>query len=140
MNALIRCSVLLVASIAFADEPDAGLSRSADGGVVSESLRLPFTPYSIKKILASHHQDIQNCYEETLAGRQKVIEGMLTAAFSIQPDGTVKKARVLKKGTTLRDAKLHDCVVSVLSGINFPKPPDHREHPIEYPMNLKAIR
>jgi hypothetical protein len=31
-------------------------------------------------------------------------------------------------------------VVSVLSGINFPKPPDHREHPIEYPMNLKAIR
>lgn len=140
MNALIRCGVLFAASIAFADDPDAGPNPSADAGVGSESSNLPFTPYSIKKILASHHQDIQNCYEETLAGREKVIEGKLTAAFSIQPDGTVKKARVLKKGTTLRDAKLHDCVISVLSGISFPKPPDHREHPVEYPMNLKAIR
>ncbi len=140
MNALISCGVLFVAPIVIAEVPDAGLNRSADAGVGSESANLPFTPYTIKKILASHHQDIQNCYEETLAGRQKVIEGTLTAAFSIQPDGTVKKARVLKKGTTLRDAKLHDCVVSVLSGISFPKPLDHREHPIEYPMNLKAIR
>jgi hypothetical protein len=140
MNVRISCGVLVAASIAWADNPDAGLKQSADAGVGSESSNLPFTPYSIKKILASHHQDIQKCYEETLAGRQKVAEGTLSAAFSIQPDGTVKKARVLKKGTTLRDTKLHDCVVSVLSGISFPKPPDHREHPVEYPLNLKAIR
>ena len=31
-------------------------------------------------------------------------------------------------------------VVNVLTGIDFPKPPDGREYPIEYPFNLKAIK
>src|SRR5215467_432979 len=139
MNAAIIRALLFAAASILGANPDAGVSPSADAGTSSESSNLPFTPYSIKKILAAHHQDLQNCYEQTLAGREKVVEGKLSAAFSIQPDGTVKKARVLKKGTTLRDAKLHDCVVSVISGITFPKPPDHREHPVEYPVNLKAI-
>jgi len=68
------------------------------------------------------------------------VEGSLTAAFTIKPDGTVKDAKVVKKGTTLHDAKLHECVVSVLNGLVFPRPPDHRDHPVEYPLNLKAIR
>lgn len=140
MNVPIICALLFAAASASTANPDAGLDPPADAGVAWESSNLPFTPYSIKKILASHHQELQNCYEQTLAGHEKVVEGKLSAAFSIQPDGTVKKARVLKKGTTLHDARLHDCVVSVLSGITFPKPPDHREHPVEYPVNLKAIR
>ena len=140
MNGPMICALLFAAASAPTANPDAGLDRSADAGVASEVSNLPFTAYSIKKILASHQEEVQNCYEQTLAGRENVIEGKLTVAFSIQPDGTVRKAHVLKKGTTLHDAKLHDCVVSVLSGITFPKPPDHREHPVEYPVNLKAIR
>jgi hypothetical protein len=140
MNGTIISALLFAAASASAANPEAGVDPPADAGVASESANLPFTAYSIKKILASHHQDLQNCYEQTLAGQEKVVEGKLTVAFSIQPDGTVKKAQVLKKGTTLHDTKLHDCVVSVLSGITFPKPPDHREHPVEYPVNLKAIR
>jgi len=135
MNALTSCAVLLSALVTSAS-PDGGFQQSPDGG---ELANLPFTAYSIKKIVAAHHQDIQNCYEETLAGKAKVVEGRLNVAFTIQPDGTVKDAKVVKKGTTLQDAKLHECVVSVLSGLTFPKPPDHRDHPVEYPLNLKAV-
>jgi hypothetical protein len=51
----------------------------------------------------------------------------------------VKDAKVLKKGTTLKDKGLHDCVVSVLMSMSFPKPPDGKDQPIEYPFNLKAV-
>ena len=46
---------------------------------------------------------------------------------------------MVKKGTTLKDPELHDCVVTVLSSMIFPKPPDGKDHPIEYPFNLKAV-
>ena len=137
MKALTCCAVLVSVSMTSAS-PDGGFQQSPDGG--GELANLPFTPYSIKTILAAHHQDIQNCYEDTLAGKANVVEGRLNAAFIIKPDGTVKDAKVVKKGTTLHDVKLHECVVSVLSGLTFPKPPDHRDHPVEYPLNLKAIR
>jgi hypothetical protein len=52
----------------------------------------------------------------------------------------VKQAKVLKKGTTLHDPKLNDCVIAVLSAMTFPKPTDKRDHPIEHPFNLKAIK
>ena len=52
----------------------------------------------------------------------------------------VKDAKVLKKGTTLRDPQLHACIVETLSAMRFPKPHDKREHPVEYPFNLKTIR
>jgi|SRR6516164_4912608 hypothetical protein len=138
MKPLTCWTILLSASLTFAS-PDAGFPEPPDAGA-GELANLPFTPLTIKKILGAHHQDIQNCYEETLAGRGKVVEGSLTAAFTIKPDGTVKDAKVVKKGTTLHDAKLHECVVSVLNGLVFPRPPDHRDHPVEYPLNLKAIR
>src|SRR5215469_16118034 len=116
MRELVSGSLLFLALIAWGAEPaapskpssDGGLTTATDGGTAREDpSKLPFTPYSIKKILASHHDEVQNCYEDTMANREKVIEGKLLTAFSIEADGTVRKARVLKKGTTLNDAKLH---------------------------------
>jgi len=52
----------------------------------------------------------------------------------------VRNAKVVKQGTTLKNERLNECVVSVLSGMNFPSTPDGREYPIEYPFNLKAIK
>ncbi len=121
---------------------DGGIAPG-DGGISPEQdgvLRLPFTSETIKRVVASHQDKIQACYEETLADRAKVIEGRIFVAFTITPQGMVKKSRVLKKGTTLHDARLQRCVVSALDAMRFPKPPDHRDHPVEYPFNLKAIR
>lgn len=122
----------------------AGASAQADGGIQNEAppdvSQMPFTNYAIRKVVEFHLPKIQGCYEESLAPRRKVVEGRLMAAWIITPEGTVKKAKILKKGTTLRDAKLHECVIAVLSGMSFPKPSDGRDHPVEHPFNLKAIK
>ncbi len=102
--------------------------------------KMPFTQDSVKTVMAYHYPKIQACYEETLASKGKVLEGKLLTSFVVTAEGMVKDAKILKKTTTLRDPKLHDCVVAVLSTMTFPKPPDARDRPIEFPFNLKAIR
>lgn len=102
--------------------------------------KLPFTPLSIQQVVAFYAPQIQACYEETLAQKDKAVEGKLMTSFIITPEGYVKKAAVVKKGTTVKEGKLNDCVLVVLGTMMFPKPPDGKDHPIEYPFNLKAIQ
>jgi hypothetical protein len=117
---------------------------SADGGVAAarpgpDLEKLPFTPLSIQTVVTFYAPQIQGCYEETLAVKDKAVEGKLLTSFMITPEGLVKKPQVIKKGTTIKDPRLNDCVVAVLGTMAFPKPPDGKDHPIEYPFNLKAI-
>ena len=107
-----------------------------DGPDVS---KLPFTADTIKQIVISNQPKIQSCYEEHLSGKKKAPEGTLKTAFVITAEGYVKNAKVDRKASSLKDPGLHDCVVAVLSAMNFPKPPDAKEHPIEFPFNLKAV-
>ncbi|MFP2930030.1 AgmX/PglI C-terminal domain-containing protein [Pyxidicoccus sp. 3LG] len=101
--------------------------------------RLPFTPDSIRQVVTHHQVRIQECYEDHMAEKDKKVEGRLLTSFTIDANGLVKGAKVVKKSSTLKDPNLHDCVVAVLSSMTFPKPPDGADHPIEYPFNLKAI-
>ena len=102
--------------------------------------KLPFTPDSIRIVMQYHSTKIQGCYEEHMAAKDKKVEGKLLTSFSISPEGMVTDAKVLKKGTTLKDPGLHDCVVAVLLSLTFPTPTDGRFHPIDYPFNLKAVK
>ena len=77
---------------------------------------------------------------KTTDSKEKVVEGKLMTSFTINAEGLVKGAKVEKKGTTLKEPRLHDCVVAVLTAMTFPKPADGKDHPIEYPFNLKAIQ
>lgn len=117
---------------------DASTAKPAD--THPDTTKMPFTPDSIKQVVLSYQPQIQGCYEEHLAVKEKAIEGNLKTAFVITGDGLVKSAKVEKKGSSLKDPKLHECVVAVLSAMTFPKPPDGKDHPIEFPFNLKAIR
>ena len=119
-----------------------GEAASADGGAAEarkgpDVSKMPFTPESIKQVVSSRGDEIQKCYEEMLAQKgQKAPEGKLQAHWVITKEGMVKGAKIVAKGTTLKDAKLHECVVAVLGTLEFPKPP--RDQPIDYPFNLKA--
>lgn len=119
-----------------------------DGGTVEEAApaegpdvrTMPFTPESVKTVVAYWQPKIQTCYEETLAAKDKDVEGTLKTKWIVGPSGHIKKAEVLKKGTTLKDPKLHECVVTLLSSMQLPKPPGGKDQPIEFPFNLKAVR
>ncbi len=136
--------MVLASSVALAQGKPAGKSAQAPAGQQQapaelDVSRMPFTPDSIQQVILHQKGKIQECYEDTMATKSKKVEGKLMTSFIITDQGLVKNAKVEKKGTTLKDKGLHDCVVSVLTAMTFPKPPDGKDHPIEYPFNLKAI-
>lgn len=114
----------------------AGGDKPSEGPDVS---KMPFTSDSIKQVVAAYQPKIQGCYEDHISDKKKAPEGKLKTTFVITPDGMVKNAKIDKKGSTLKDPALYDCVVAVLSTMAFPKPPDAKDHPIEFPFNLKAV-
>jgi outer membrane biosynthesis protein TonB len=118
------------------------LTAAADGGAPDKApdlATMPFTPDSITQVMRAHQTEIQTCYEKTLAARDEKLSGSLMTRFVITAAGTVKGAQVVKKGTTLKDKDLHACVVGVLKKLTFPKPPDAKDHPVDYPVNLQAV-
>jgi hypothetical protein len=136
--------MVLFSTVALAQGEPGGRSGRAPAGQKQapaelDVSRLPFTADSIRMVMTHHKEKLQSCYEDTMAEKEKKVEGTLMTSFTITPAGLVKGAKVLKKGTTLKDRELHDCVVAVLTALSFPKPADGMEHPIEYPFNLKAI-
>ena len=139
---------LTLLAVMLAGGADAGPPPSGPDGPVPPSTpapravdvtQLPFTPDSIAQVVRSHQPDIQDCYERMLAARQEKLQGRLMTHFVITPTGSVSGAQVEKRGTTLQDKALHSCVVGVLGKLRFPKPPDGKNHPVEYPFNLKPV-
>ncbi|GEM_PF-1162136 len=95
-----------------------------------------FDAKSIQDVIKHHMPQIQSCYEKVLATSGERIEGTVTAGFIIDVTGTVTDARVLKKKSTVKDERVIDCVLLRLRRLVFPKPPDNRRYPIEFPFNL----
>ena len=147
MRAILVCAALLLAPTVRAQSSDQpagtdGAQASSEGGA-EETLdvsKMPLTPDSIRQVIAFHQPKIQACYEELLASRKKPVEGKILTAWTITAEGLVSKPRVLKKGSTLKNSRLNDCVVAVLASMEFPRPKDGRPQPVEYPFNLKAIK
>jgi hypothetical protein len=116
--------------------------EAVDGGAVLQNgldvSKMRFGPESVMKVVMSYKPQIQSCQEEVMAGSKKVVEGVLKTHFVITPEGMVKGARIEKKGTTLKDPRVQECVLTVLSTMTFPKPDDKKDTPIDFPFNLKA--
>ncbi len=96
-----------------------------------------FDAESIRQVVNFHMPEIQECYESVLSDSGKKIEGKLVVNFVIDAQGRVSEAKPLPKKSTLRDARVIDCVLS-MRGWTFPKPGDNRDHPIEYPFVLSV--
>ena len=142
---LIPLLVVLTAAPATPAEPgapDAGTAAVVPATPARGSApeKLPFTPDTLRETVKAKQPEIERCWEQTLAGTDKPVDGKIQTHFIITPEGTVRQPKVVKKGTTLKDPALHRCVETVLSTMVFPKPPDGKDHPVDYPFNLKAVR
>ena len=141
---LVPLLVALAAAPAEPGAPDAGTAAAAVVPATpakgSSPEKLPFTPDTLRETVKAKQPEIERCWEQTLAGTDKPVDGKIQTHFIITPEGTVRQPKVVKKGTTLKDPALHRCVETVLSTMVFPKPPDGKDHPVEYPFNLKAVR
>jgi hypothetical protein len=145
---LIQLSLCLF--LAAAPGPDAGVN--AEPGAIAPPVvsvprttpapeSMPFNQDTIRTLVRTKQPEIERCWEQYLAGQDvKAVEGKIQTKFVITPVGSVRNATVVKKGTTVKSTELHRCVTTVLSTLTFPKPPDGKDHPVEYPFNLKAVR
>jgi hypothetical protein len=115
-----------------------GLALGAEQRSPADVANLPFTPDTVREIVQAGQPRIQACYEEHLALNRRSPQGTLKTSWVITPAGRVKSARVTGKTSTLRDRQLRDCVVAALSAMVFPRPPDGKDHPVEFPFNLKV--
>jgi hypothetical protein len=139
--------VPLLVVLAAAPAADAGVSLTplpAGVGTATPARgsgpeKLPFTPDTLRDVVKAKQPEIERCWEQSLAGTDKPVDGKIQTHFIITPEGTVRQPKVVKKGTTLKNEALHRCVETVLSTMTFPKPPDGKDHPVEYPFNLKAV-
>ena len=112
-------------------QPGAKPKRDLD---VSKML---FDSDGVRAVISFHMPEVQECYEKVLSDSGKKIEGKVVVGLIIDTNGNVTDARVLGKKSTLKDDRVQECVLQVKSWY-FPKPGDNRDHPIEYPFNLKV--
>lgn len=95
-----------------------------------------FDSHSIRQVVQHYMPHIQSCYEKVLATSGQRIEGRVSVGFIIDVSGTVLEARALPKKSTVSDERVIDCVLLRVRRMIFPKPPDHRRYPIEFPFDL----
>ncbi len=120
-----------------APKPGAPAKAEPEGLDVS---KLPFDRMAIQQVVQHHMPAIQSCYEEVLADTGQALNGRVMVGFIVDPEGFVSEARALPKKSTMKDARVIDCVVSNVRRWRFPKPGDNRDHPIEYPFDLKVVK
>lgn len=137
-----------------ADSALGGPGHTLDGGAVLttaaappvkpafDMTKLPFNKDSIRRIMITHVDEMRQCYVESLATkyghRAEAMNGKLMTTFVISSSGHVKSAGVIKERTTVMDPQMRRCIVHILTGLRFPPPNDHRDHPIQFPYQLKV--
>ena len=75
----------------------------------------------LRKVLQAHAAEIQRCYQPELALDQ-LLEGKVALRWTVQADGSVTDASLDEAHTTLRNRKVHECMLARVAGWRFPRP------------------
>jgi hypothetical protein len=72
----------------------------------------------IDEVVHAEQERVQGCYDEGLARNSK-LRGKIVVLFTVENDGTVSDV-VTKKGTTIKDEKVVDCIDELFETLQFP--------------------
>lgn len=140
MRSLLLMSILLVPAAAWSEAPPPATEGGGPTGGGLDISKLPFDRMAIQQFVQHHMPAIQACYEKVLADTGQELQGRVMVNFVVDPEGFVSVARVLPKKSSMEDARVIDCVVDNVRRWRFPRPGDNRDHPIEYPFDLKVVK
>ncbi len=96
----------------------------------------PLTQETIGKIVQSHFEELQTCYETTLASDNS-LAGIVELELTIARDGTIQEGKLLKDG--LGSAELNLCLVKKMVDWTFP-PHTDEEVTIQFPFAFSPKR
>ncbi len=87
----------------------------------------------ISAVIRKNMGQIRFCYERGLQTNPR-LQGRVTTAFSIGPDGRVKTARV--KNSSVRSSQVEGCIISRIKSWKFPTPEGGVSVPVDFPFLL----
>ncbi|MCA9516727.1 MAG: AgmX/PglI C-terminal domain-containing protein [Myxococcales bacterium] len=90
---------------------------------------------TVQQYIRRYLSGIKWCYQDRLQQNRK-LQGKLTLAFTILPNGGVHDARTTN--STLGDAELEACIAKKMSRWKFPTPKDGGLVEVAYPLILKT--
>jgi hypothetical protein len=91
----------------------------------------------IRKVIQDHAAQIRYCYETQLAVNPR-LQGKVSIKWVINGDGSASNPQIDGSGTTLEDAKVHECMMSRITTWAFPKPKGGGIAVITYPWILRS--
>ncbi|HEX9307064.1 MAG TPA: adventurous gliding motility protein GltG [Anaeromyxobacter sp.] len=91
----------------------------------------------IRKVIQDHAAQIRYCYEQQLAVNPR-LQGKVAIKWVINGDGSASNAQIDHSGTTLEDAKVHECMAARITSWAFPKPKGGGIAVITYPWILRS--
>ena len=118
-----------------ASVPDIG--EDDDDGVQIAGLKGRLDPYDIKQGLAPHQNDLFACFTDKV-GRRKYLGGGVEFQFVVNPDGTVKRAFMLR--SDLGNWDMEKCMLDICQSMTFAKPQGRAEADFTVPLEFDARR
>ena len=86
----------------------------------------------VRRYVKRNVQKLQYCYEKELL-TNKTLQGTVTAAFTIAPNGSVGASTA----SGMKNKSVESCIASVIHDIEFPKPKGGADVTVSYPFTLK---
>ena len=90
----------------------------------------------ILKVINRKKTSIRGCYEKILQTNQS-LKGKLMVNFTIQLNGSVKDASIVKGKSSMKDKKVTKCVMGIVKNMIFPKRKKGEPMEINFPFNFQ---
>jgi outer membrane biosynthesis protein TonB len=116
------------------DDPPARASERDEALPTRESGRR--TAQLTNRVIRKHRARFRACYDAARKG-SPALAGKVELAFTIAPDGVVKRAEVDEGKSTLLDEGLSACLVETVSSIRFPEAAEEVGSRMHYPFDFQ---
>ncbi len=85
--------------------------------------------------MKAHRREARACYENALK-QVAGLKGDVVVHFTLKPSGEVKLVELNRERSTITEPLVVNCVISVISAIEFPKSSKGMETTVNYPFNF----
>jgi MORN repeat protein len=110
--------------------PGGKLKSEATFNLAGQKDAKELSPSVVARSMHGARASLRLCYEAELPANPQ-LKGKLRVDFEIGPSGAVQNQRL--EESTLKNAKVEQCVLKNLAKVEFPRPPDGEAIPVSFP-------
>lgn len=100
---------------------DPAMAAPMDGPGAKRPGRSAYETNQVRNTLTKNDVNVRECYQEFVKVNPPITDGRVMLDWQIDSDGDVIKADIVT--SEINNPVLHDCLIKVFKGIEFPPPP-----------------